>query len=138
MENKEPKFIPEFSFLEDPKILELDNLVNATFSVFTKEEDKPKALEELKEKWKRVQKDLIEKNDINDVDVQNFLRFVRYNIRKMDAGGMNVGRSRISNFIDEQAVELRAHYDRLGVAELDAEDTNNNSQSKLDRFFNLD
>src|SRR3989338_4858436 len=86
MENKESiksKFTPDCWFLEDPRILRLENLVFATYSSFTKIEDRPKALADLEEEWDKVQKECIEKVDNDSTDIKLFLCFVLYNRRKM-------------------------------------------------------
>ena len=111
MESETPKFNPEFSFLEDERILELDNMINEVIGSEINSSDRKKLLEEIKVKWNSIQKECIEKNSAEDI--KNFLLFVSYNLRKMSAGGMNLGRSEISNFIDEKSKELTPYFEKF-------------------------
>lgn len=111
MENKEPKFNQEFSFLNDEIILDLDNQVNEIISSEINPKERQKLLKKLKEKWNQVQKEYVGRNV--DDDKRRFLDFVSYNIRKMSAGGLNMGRSEISNFIGEKMKELTPYFENF-------------------------
>jgi len=113
MESREqlPKFNPEFSFLEDERIFELENLINKILEASS--EEKQRLVDNLEEKWDRVFKECVQKADVDNSHIKNFLLFVSYNIRKMSAGGINLGRSLIGNFIDKKSIELTPYFDRF-------------------------
>jgi hypothetical protein len=111
MDNKEARFNLEFSFLEDPKILELSKLIDTILSLETQEDRRIQMLSELRVKWERVQEECVKEARTHPEHVKSFLEFVSYTLRLLSAGGVNLGRSRIGNFIDEKNNELSPYFD---------------------------
>ncbi len=114
MGSEASKFNPEFDFLENPRILELDNLINEIINFDTSPEEKQRLIGDFERKWNEAEEEYIKEAETDDTYIKDFLHFVSYNLRKMSIGGMNMGRSWIGDFIGRKASELTPYFDRFG------------------------
>lgn len=113
MDKERRKFNPEYSFLENPKILNLQIVIDDLVASEASPEEKRQAIDALEKEWDQVLKECLVSVENDDSFIKDFLHFVSYNIRIMSAGGINLGRSRIGNFIDKKSVELTPYFERF-------------------------
>lgn len=114
MENKEqlPKFNPEFSYLENPEILELQRLFDDTIGV-NNEDSRGNKLAAFQELWIELLKKYLEEANTDELHLKQLLQFFRYNMHILGKGGMLSGRSRIGIFMSAENEKLVKRFDSL-------------------------
>src|SRR3989338_1806556 len=114
MENKEklPKFNPEFRYLENPRILELQRLLDDIL-VAEDENFRNNRLILFQERWGELLEKYSKETDVDQTELKQLFKFFRYNMRILDKGGMLLGRSRVGIFMSVENEKLINQFDSL-------------------------
>ena len=114
MGNKEqsPKFNPEFSYLENPRILELQRLLDDIL-VAEDENFRNNRLILFQERWGELLEKYSKETDVDQTELKQLFKFFRYNMRILDKGGMLLGRSRVGIFMSVENEKLINQFDSL-------------------------
>ncbi len=100
MENKEqsPKFNPEFNYLENPEILELQKIFDDI--LMTEDKDfRNNRLTLFQEQWRELLEKYSKGVDADETNLKQLIRFFRFNLQVLDKGGMLLDRSMIGRFM---------------------------------------
>jgi len=108
---------PGFEFLEDDRILALDNLMNEIISADTAPEKRTALFAQLETDWDRVWSECLHESESDDASMKRFLDFFSYNLRKLSAGGMNRDRTAIGRFLSQKEEEIAPYAEKFHVDE---------------------
>lgn len=114
MENREqqPKFNPEYSFLENPEILDLQRLFDETVGA-NNENTRGDKLSAFQELWEELLGKYTGEAGVDESHLKQLFQFFRYNMRILDKGGMLLGRSRIGIFMSSENEKLANRFDNF-------------------------
>ena len=114
MENREqqPKFNPEYSFLENPEILDLQRLFDETVGA-NNENTRGDKLSAFQELWEELLGKYTGEAGVDESHLKQLFQFFRYNMCILDKGGMLLGRSRIGIFMSSENEKLANRFDNF-------------------------
>jgi len=105
-------FNPEFGYLENSEILELQLLFDQIVMAENREArgDKPVIF---REQWCRLLEKYAAEAKTDDSHLRQLIRFFRRNLSFLDKGGMLLGRSEIGIIMSEENKKLMSQYGSL-------------------------
>jgi hypothetical protein len=93
------KFTPEWEFLNDPEIKQIQIFLDESFFSTKKKEERDAALKYFEEGMEKLMGNLPTIAKSNPNRLGQILLFVRTNMRILDKGGMSTGRSQQHNVL---------------------------------------
>lgn len=103
-----PKFNPEFSYLENPEILDLQRLFDDILA--GDKNIRTNKIPIFRGKWRRLLQKYSEKARTDDSYLRQLIKFFRDNLRILDKGGMLLSRSEIGILMSEENEKLLKRY----------------------------